>query len=163
MACMTLEGATYTLRHWMFGAVMHWDAASMWWVAAGALVAVEMATGTFYLLMLALGCVAAALAAHANLGWSGQLVLAALVGGGAVAGWYLRRQHAPKVTAASADRSGNLDIGERVLVASWRSDGSARVDYRGAQWDARYAGHGEPRAGEHVIHAIEGNRLMLVP
>ena len=31
---------------------------SFWWIVAGVLVAVELATGTFYLLMLALGATA---------------------------------------------------------------------------------------------------------
>ena len=45
---------------------MSWAASTVWWVVAGVLVAVELATGTFYLLMLALGAAAAALAAHAG-------------------------------------------------------------------------------------------------
>ena len=36
-----------------------------WWIVAGVLVAAELATGTFYLLMVAIGCAAGALAAHA--------------------------------------------------------------------------------------------------
>jgi membrane protein implicated in regulation of membrane protease activity len=39
--------------------------ATMWWVLAGVLVALELLTGTFYLLMLSLGAVAAALVAMA--------------------------------------------------------------------------------------------------
>ncbi|NBW48225.1 MAG: NfeD family protein, partial [Betaproteobacteria bacterium] len=35
---------------------------NFWWIVAGVLVAIELATGTFYLLMLALGAVAAAVA-----------------------------------------------------------------------------------------------------
>ena len=58
---------------------------TLWWLLAGAAVAVEMLTGTFYLLMLALGMVAGALAAHAGASAPMQLVVAALVGGGAVA------------------------------------------------------------------------------
>ncbi|NDE73495.1 MAG: NfeD family protein, partial [Betaproteobacteria bacterium] len=37
---------------------------TIWWVMAGALIALELLSGTFYLLMLSLGLVAAALAAH---------------------------------------------------------------------------------------------------
>ena len=54
---------------------------TMWWVLAGTLVALELATGTFYLLMLGLGAVAGALAAMAGYNNSTQLVAAALVGG----------------------------------------------------------------------------------
>ena len=48
---------------------MDWTAATGWWIAAGMLVAIELLTGTFYLLMLALGCVAAALAAQRDRWW----------------------------------------------------------------------------------------------
>jgi len=42
-----------------------WNGSTLWWVIAGTLVALELATGTFYLLMLALGAAAGALAAVA--------------------------------------------------------------------------------------------------
>ena len=45
---------------------MDLDAPSLWWLTVGALVAAELATGTFYLLMLALGAAAGAMAAHAG-------------------------------------------------------------------------------------------------
>ena len=140
---------------------MDWTASTGWWVAAAALVAAELATGTFYLLMLALGAAAAALAAHAGLGQSGQLLTAALVGGGAVGLWYWRRSKQPKPADAGSNRDVNLDIGGTLHVAHWHADGSARVQYRGAAWDVRYAGSGTPSAGDFVIRAVEGNRLLL--
>ena len=63
---------------------------TLWWLLTGAIVAIELLTGTFYLLMLAAGAVAAALAAHAGATVTTQLVLAAVVGGGAVAEWSCR-------------------------------------------------------------------------
>ena len=42
---------------------MDLNPSTFWWVAAGVAVAAELATGTFYLLMFALGLAAAALAA----------------------------------------------------------------------------------------------------
>ena len=57
---------------------------TFWWLLAGAAVAVEMLTGTFYLLMLALGLASAAIAAHAGASLPFLSVIAALVGGGAV-------------------------------------------------------------------------------
>ena len=50
---------------------MDWNSANIWWVAAGLMVAAELATGSFYLLMVAFGMVAGALAAH--LGLAGSL------------------------------------------------------------------------------------------
>ncbi|HNN34802.1 MAG TPA: NfeD family protein, partial [Ottowia sp.] len=54
---------------------------TVWWIAAGLLVAAELLTGTFYLLMLAIGGVAGALAAHAGLSLSAQLVAGGVTGG----------------------------------------------------------------------------------
>src|SRR5512139_3910880 len=142
---------------------MGWSAPTLWWLATGALVAVEMATGTFYLLMLALGCAGAALAAHAGLAASWQVVVAALVGGGATAAWHLRRARHPRSAPAEANRDVNLDIGEHVRVDAWAADGTASVRYRGATWSAEYAGSGTPAPGEHVIVAVHGSRLSLAP
>jgi len=140
---------------------MEWSAATLWWIAAGALIAAEMATGTFYLLMLALGVTAGALAAHLGLAFGAQLVAAALIGGGAIVAWHVWRQRQHALLGAVANRNFNLDIGEQVSVEHWESDGTARIDYRGAQWNARYAGDGEPSPGLHVIRGIESNRLLL--
>jgi membrane protein implicated in regulation of membrane protease activity len=140
---------------------MSWASSTLWWIVAGGLVAVELATGTFYLLMLALGAAAAALAAHTGVGISMQLVMAAIVGGGAVAAWHLHRQRQPAAPPAEANRDVNLDIGTRVQVPAWNDDGTARVAYRGANWSARYQGTGSPAPGAHVIVAVQGSELML--
>ena len=142
-------------------ASMDWTASAWWWVAAAALVAAELASGTFYLLMLALGAMAAALAAHAGLGHSGQLLVAAAVGGGAVALWHLQRSKQPRPAAAASNRDVNLDIGGTVQVAHWHADGTARVQYRGAGWDVRFAGSGTPPTGDFVIQAVDGNCLLI--
>ncbi|MBA3591403.1 NfeD family protein [Methylibium sp.] len=140
---------------------MEWSAATLWWIAAGVLIAAEMATGTFYLLMLALGVTAAALSAHLGLAFSAQLVAAALVGGGAIVAWHVRRQRQQALAGAVPNRNFNLDVGEQVSVERWEPDGTARIDYRGAQWNARYADEGEPQPGLHTIRGIESNRLLL--
>lgn len=136
---------------------------TLWWVAAGVLVAAELATGTFYLLMLALGAAAGAVAAHLGFAAALQIVTAAAVGGFTTAAWHWQRRRQPAPAPAAANRDVNLDIGERVQVAAWNADGSARVQYRGAAWSARYAGPDAPRPGEHYIIAVEGSRLVLAP
>jgi membrane protein implicated in regulation of membrane protease activity len=139
---------------------MDWNPATIWWLATGALVVAELITGTFYLLMLALGAAAGALCAHAGLGTTGQFVGAALLGGGAVAAWHLRRSGRAALPAA-VDPTLNLDIGATVQVQGWHADGTTRVHHRGADWDARHAGTGHPSAGPHLIRAVEANRLVL--
>lgn len=141
---------------------MNWDHSTAWWVAAGLLVALELTTGTFYLLMLAIGAVAGALAAHLSLPFTGQLVAAAAVGGLAVALWHRHRAAQAKTEVeATANPDVNLDVGRRVLVDAWGPDHLARVTYRGSAWGARYAGPGVPAPGEHVIVAVEGPQLVL--
>ena len=137
--------------------------ATFWWVLAGAAVAVELATGTFYLLMLALGFAAGAIAAHLGLPVAWQITVAAIVGGGATALWHWQRSRQPALQTAAQNRDVNLDITDRVHVASWAPDGTARVQHRGSVWEARLAPGAAARPGEHVISAVEGNWLVLAP
>jgi membrane protein implicated in regulation of membrane protease activity len=142
---------------------MDLSSATWWWVAAGIAVAAELATGTFYLLMIALGLAAGAIAAHLGLGGTAQVVVAALAAAVATTAWHLKRARHPQSAPAAQNRDVNLDIGERVQVDSWNSDGTARVQYRGTQWTARLAPGAAPAAGEHTVSAVEGNWLVLVP
>jgi membrane protein implicated in regulation of membrane protease activity len=140
---------------------MDWSLPTWWWMAAGVLIAAELATGTFYLLMLALGAVAGALTAHTGLGFNSQLLAAALVGGGAVAALHFRRQSQTAALPAAENRDVNIDIGERIEVTAWSPDGSGQAMYRGARWSVRHAGSGTPQPGWHVITSVEGNRLHV--
>ena len=142
---------------------MDLSTATFWWVAAGVAVAAELATGTFYLLMMALGLAAGALAAHLGLPLVGQIVSAALVGGGATAVWHWRRFKQPTSAPARENRDVNLDIGERVHVAEWATDRTTRVPYRGSLWTARLAPGATPAGGDYVVSAVEGNWLVLTP
>lgn len=140
---------------------MEASGATWWWVIAGVLVAAELAVGTFNLLLLALGMVAGALAAHAGLSEPAQFVIAAVVGGGAVLLWRARRKRMPTPVPGAPDRNLNLDIGSPVHVAHWRADGTARVQYRGTAWDVRFSGQGVPAAGDYTIRALDGNCLLV--
>ena len=137
------------------------QASTLWWIATGLLVAAELATGTFYLLMLAVGLAGGALAAHLGAGSTAQIVMAALVGGGAVAVWHQVRRRQPRGLAAAANPDVNIDIGERVQVPQWNADGTARVSYRGSLWSVRFRGEGAPEPGEHIIREMDGSELLL--
>jgi len=142
---------------------VEWNAPMLWWLAAGGLVAAELATGTFYLLMVALGCAAGALAAHAGLGSTGQVAAAAVLGSAFTAAWHLKRARSPRSAPAESNRDVMLDIGQTLRVDAWGDDGTARVPYRGTAWTVRFAGPGTPAPGEHVIVAVDGNQLRVAP
>ena len=137
--------------------------ATMWWIGAGVAVAAELASGTFYLLMIALGLAAGGVAAHLGVPIAWQVVAAALIGGGATIALHWRRLHGPRSAPARENRDVNLDIGERVNVVAWGADRTARVDYRGSVWSARLAPGAPPAPGGHLICAVEGNWLVLKP
>ena len=137
--------------------------ASVWWIAAGVAVAAELATGTFYLLMIALGLGAAAVAAQVGLAATSQLAVAAVVGGGATVYWHWLRSRRGADDPARANRDVNLDIGERVHVGAWTADRTTRVRHRGTEWTARLSPGAAAQSGEHVISAVEGNWLVLTP
>jgi membrane protein implicated in regulation of membrane protease activity len=112
-------------------------------------------------LMLAIGLAAAALTAHLGFSMPVQLVVAALVGGGAVVGWHFVRMRGPRDQPAASNRDVNLDIGETVQVTRWHPDGTTQVKYRGAQWTAVPAPGAIPVAGPHRIREVVGSRLVI--
>ena len=133
---------------------------TIWWLVAGALVALELTTGTFYLLMLALGAAAGAVVAHAGAGFTVQVVVAAAVGGLAVVVWNAYRQRQTEPSAAR-ETAQHLDVGETVQVDAWDAQGLAQVKHRGANWTAVNTPPSKPSPGLHRIQAIQGNRLVL--
>nr|WP_217344419.1 NfeD family protein [Noviherbaspirillum sp. L7-7A]MBV0878567.1 NfeD family protein [Noviherbaspirillum sp. L7-7A] len=129
----------------------------VWLALAGLLVILEMFSGTFYLLMIALGMVAGALAAWLGLSAEVQILLAALIG--AAAALALRRRR-PRRTDAARDPNINLDIGQSLHVSHWH-EGSARAMYRGALWDVELAHGAHARTGQFVIREVRGSRLIV--
>ena len=134
---------------------------TIWWLLTGATVAVELLTGTFYLLMLAIGLAAAALAAHAGASLTVQLVAAAAIGGGAVLAWHMVQRRQGPGPAASANRDVNLDVGESVQVDGWNPDGTATVKYRGAAWTVVHAPGSVQSTGMHRVREVVGSRLVV--
>jgi membrane protein implicated in regulation of membrane protease activity len=131
-----------------------------WLVGAGILVIAELFTGTFYLLMIAIGLAFGGIAAL--LGASGpiQTLVAAAVGLVATSILHRSRFGRPARQSPSRDRNVNLDIGARVTVPAWQ-DGRARVMYRGALWDVELGPGALPEAGEYRIVEVQGSRLIV--
>ena len=134
---------------------------TIWWLMVGAFVALELFTGTFYLLMLAVGMSAAALVAQAGASPVLQLLVAALVGGGAVVVWHQVKKRKSSDPSARADRSVNLDIGEIVQIEAWNPEGTANVKYRGSNWTAIHRSGVIPSPGPHRVSELVGSRLLV--
>lgn len=134
---------------------------TLWWLATGGVIAAELLTGTFYLLMLAIGCAAGALAAHLGLSLTVQIVIAALVGGGAVVGWHLRQIQGRQEAPAQSNANVNMDIGGTVQIDLWNADGTADVHYRGARWTAIHRAGVTPCPGTHRVAELVGSRLLV--
>jgi membrane protein implicated in regulation of membrane protease activity len=128
----------------------------MWWIAAAALIAAELLTGTFYL--LAVGIAVACGGVAAWLGWSEPyqwLTAGALgiVGVVVLERWKRGRGASPRQPA--------LDVGQMVRVQSWGPDRTARVSYRGSTWDAELAAPDTQQAETMYIAGTRGSVLIL--
>jgi membrane protein implicated in regulation of membrane protease activity len=134
------------------------DIALAWAIAGLVLVIVELLTGTFYLLMLALAAFGAAGAAWLGYEFPVQVVVAAAVAGaGCYAVHVYRARHRNAKMAP-------IDAGMPASFETWIDSGSrlARVRYRGASWDAHVEGAEalEPGAMLYVLSA-DGNTLKV--
>ena len=133
-----------------------------WWFVAVVLVIIEMFSGTFYLIAVALGLAVAGAAAYIGVAWGVQVVVAAVLCSVSVAGIYrwkstLTRTHQEeKVNFAN-------DIGQTVFVASWTDERHARVKYRGAEWDAKLTPVALVDSSRQAwqIKEIQGNILVI--
>ena len=143
---------------------------AIWLGAAGVLVLVELLTGTFYLLMIAIGLIAGGI--FALVGWdlAWQLIIAAVVG--LIATGVLRRSKLGKRSPVNAERDSNvnLDIGQAITVNQWQESTvgvgqvgqyTARIKYRGAMWDVELEQHAVAQSGVFFIREVRGSRLIL--
>jgi membrane protein implicated in regulation of membrane protease activity len=127
-----------------------------WFLLALILVGLEMVTGTFYLLMVGIAMAVGGLAALLGMSIVWQLVLGAAT---VVAGTVILRRW--KGTQVKDSGSSNLDIGQPVRVIKWHDNGTARVFYRGAEWDAEPESADTPHDETLYIKAIQGSALVL--
>jgi membrane protein implicated in regulation of membrane protease activity len=131
-----------------------------WLVAAGLLVILELFSGTFYLLMIAIGLGFGALAALAGTSGPMQAIVAAFVGVMATGLLHRSRLGKPAKSNPARDHNVNLDIGQHVMVPQW-NDGRARVMYRGALWDVELGQGASAQSGEFKIVEVQGSRLIV--
>lgn len=132
------------------------QAYAVWWALAAVLVGVELASGTFYLLVYGVAAAAAGVAAWLGAGMVVQLLTAAAIG--AVGTLALRRWK--RSTDRPEFSAQDMDIGKTVQVESWQGD-RGQVKYRGAVWDAEAEPAGVDSTRPLIIRAIKGNTLVL--
>lgn len=128
-----------------------------WFVLGLILLGLELASGTFYMLMMALAATAGGLAAYFGLPEAMHFVVAAVVG--VVGTLWLKKSKGAMGKRQIPEPS--LDAGHSVKVLAWREDGTARVFYRGAEWDAELESPDAPRDGTLYIREVRGNQLIL--
>lgn len=130
---------------------------AIWFLLGLVVLGLELATGTFYMLVLAVALGAGGLAALAGVPGPAQFAVAAVVG---VAGvivlqrWKARQAQRPQP-------SQDLDAGQPVQVLAWREDGTVRVRYRGTEWDAGLVSPDMQRSAVLYIAEVRGVRLVL--
>lgn len=139
------------------------EAATFWWIAAAVLVIAELLTGTIYLLAVAAGGVAGALAAHSGMGLTAQIVIAAAVSTVTTLLWHFSklRERRSKTSPVEANPNVNQDIGAQVQVDAWNDDGTAQINYRGAQWTVLPLHKSDRTSGPHRVKEVIGNRFVV--
>lgn len=129
-----------------------------WAILGLTLVIVELLSGTFYLLMLGIAAFGAAAAAYFGFEFPVQALVAAAAAAAGCYGVYEYR-------ARNASRQMTpIDAGQPASFESWIDQPArlARVSYRGASWEARFAGDEAPEAGAVVyVRNIHGNTLEV--
>ena len=129
---------------------------SLWLIVAAALTGLEMLTGTFYLLLMAIAALAGCLAALTDFSGTQQLLAFGAFGLiEAVAFTVYRRRHPAKQT------ENFLDVGNQVVFKNTTPDGSWVVRYRGSDWQARPAREETRKDAPLVITKASGNILIV--
>ncbi len=127
-----------------------------WFLMALVMLGLEMASGTFYLLVLSISMMLGGSAAYYGVSLEVQLIVCTL---GVVFGVLILRKLKPG--QIKGGNSASLDIGQPVQVLTWHQNGSARVFYRGTEWDAELDSADIPRDGALFIVAVRGSVLIL--
>lgn len=132
-----------------------------WLIVSAILVAVELASGTFYLLMLAVAAMIAWIFHFSGASFLVQAVVFLITSGILVA--FLHRYRSQKALTAGINVADQLDAGEIVHVSQWH-DGIGLTHYRGSSWQVVLETPQEsPHAGAYRIVRFEGSRLMVKP
>lgn len=134
------------------------DHSLAWAIAGLALVIAELLTGTFYLLMIGVAAFGAAAAAWLGLAFGPQIIVAAIVAAVGCYGVHVYRARNRTLQMPS------IDAGKPATFESWIDQAArlARVNYRGASWEALVEGAETPEPGALVyVLSTDGNTLKV--
>ena len=141
---------------------------SMWiWFGLGGLCLIlEALSGTFYLLLVALGLFAAGLVAYFD--WSLWHQLAGFITVSVIGLLLLTQRRVERKRSnrsATSDVNVNLDSGMLVDVSEWKPQGRTEVLHRGVRWQAALSPTvSEPALpGQYTIVDLQGVTLILAP
>ena len=128
----------------------------IWWITAVVLIGVELLVGTFYLLAVGVAIASGGVAA-----WLGASVPVQFSVAGVLGLVLTIATHRWRLARAMPPAEPPLDVGHPVRIENWRTDGTARVAYRGSDWDAELAAPDVPRRETMYITAMRGSVLVL--
>ena len=125
----------------------------LWAILGLTLVLVELVTGTFYLLMLAIAAFGAGFAAWLGQPFGVQAMVAAVISGAGCYGVHVYRAKSAKQQMVP------VDAGQPARFENWVDQGGrlARVRYRGASWDAMVE-----KDPENSAAPVEGSLLYVI-
>lgn len=125
------------------------------WIIIGlVLIIAELMTGTFYLLVLGVGALFAALATWAGAPFIVQVSVAGVVA--SIGTWWVLKWRTTQ--RQDGDQANAIDIGQMVTVERWinQAEGMLRVKYRGTEWDARI------QQGDLVAATITAGGMLYI-
>jgi len=128
----------------------------LWFLVAFGLMALEMASGTFYMLVLGLAFAVGGMLSLLEYSAPVQFTAAAISGVVGTLILQIVRRGKPLTT-----QNQSLDVGQPIQSVSWHDDGTARVVYRGTEWDADPENADTPHELPLYIKEIRGSRLVL--
>ena len=130
----------------------------LWAILGLSLIIIELITGTFYLLMLGIAALGAALAAWLGQSFPVQAMVAAMISALGCYGVHVYR------AKTAIEQMPHVDAGQPASFENWVDEGArlARVRYRGASWDALVEGEAAVAAGAMLyVVAANGNTLKV--
>lgn len=128
------------------------------WLVIGVLfMLAEFGIGSFYLLAVGLACIYPAVVSYSGAPTGTQLAAASL--GAAVHALAVLTIRKLRSSAAPAETA--TDVGQRVEIIEWLDECTARVMYRGREWEADKVKSEMPDAAHGIIQSVHGSRLVI--